>query len=85
MEVPYDARSSSCAALFVELHQGRNRGTNDPTRCLHHPVQLVSLLLLAVAEPGREAIGQDGFNGAPIEGGEERSRKACLLQPSEGV
>ncbi|KAJ8397322.1 hypothetical protein AAFF_G00441560 [Aldrovandia affinis] len=43
-------------------------------------------LCLAAAEPGREAIRYDRFNGAPVKGGEMGGREACLFQtPEDGA
>ena len=85
MEVPNDAGGFSLTALCVELQQGGHRGADDPPGCLHHPAQLMFFLLLAAAEPGGEAVSQDGLDGSSVEGGEERNGKACLLELPEGV
>ena len=58
MEVPYDGCGLPSTVLCVELQQGGNRGTDDPPRCLHHPIQLLFFPSCAAAEPGGEAVGR---------------------------
>lgn len=85
MRVPDDAGSPSYAVLLVELPQEREVGTNNSAGSFKNPVQLLLFLSLASAKPGREAVHQDAFNGAPVECDEVRCGKSCLNESPEGV
>lgn len=44
---------------------GTTRGTNNSAGSFNNPAQLLLFLSPAAAKPGREAVRQDAFNGAP--------------------
>ena len=73
------------AAVLVELHQGKQRRTNDFAGCFHDPVELLLFVSTAAPKPGSGAVCKDAFDGAPVEGGEVRSGETCLSEPLEGV
>lgn len=72
-------------ALMVTLLQEWQRGTSDPAGSTHNPVKLVTVRRPTVAKPGSEAVGDDGFNSSPVEGGEVCSREALPPESAEWV
>lgn len=74
---PYSFLGRSCTAptgsSAAPHMQGYDRSPYPKGDLSHHPVQLVLLSGLSAQEPGRAAVSQNAFSGAPVVGGEVRN------------
>lgn len=75
----FDGGGSEDPAPLIDLHQVRERGTNDFSGCFHSPVKLPVFMSLTAPKPGSEAVGQNAFSSSPVEDGEEMSGKPAFL------
>ncbi|KAK5603269.1 hypothetical protein CRENBAI_011350, partial [Crenichthys baileyi] len=68
-----DAGMCECnrASFLGQLLNDRQSSPNNPLSYPHYSVQCLSLCIVTILKPERNVAGQNTFNGAPVEGGQD--------------